>query len=274
MTTLAPPLRPPTSVRAVQVRWRSGLALAATSVLGVAAFLWPLFIGHGAGIDGHEADAPFIVAGLLALLLATVLAELADGGIDARALAMLGVLASAGSLLRLLDPRIALTEGMVFFLLAPAGRALGRGFGFLLGALTLFASALLTVGVGPWLPFQMLGAGWFAFGAGCLPQRVHGRAEVLMLAVYAVAASEIYGILLDFSFWPFRIGTTTPQLDYVPGGSVATNLHHFWAFHSATGVGWDLLRGFGTFVLVIAAGRPVLAALRRASRHAGFEEAP
>jgi energy-coupling factor transport system substrate-specific component len=93
-----------------------------------------------------------------------------------------------------------------------------------------------------------------------------------MLAGYAVVASEVYGILLDFSFWPFRIGSTTPQLDYVPNGSVATNLHHFWAFHAATGVGWDLLRGVGTFLLVVAAGRPVLAALRRAARHAGFEE--
>ena len=56
----------------------------------------------------------------------------------------------------------------------PVGRVFGRGFGFVLGALTIFASSLITGGVGPWLPFQMLGAAWMGFGAGCLP-RAAGR---------------------------------------------------------------------------------------------------
>ena len=43
-------------------------------------------------------------------------------------------------------------------------------FGFVLGALTMFASALITGGVGPWLPFQMFGAAWVGFFAGCLPR--------------------------------------------------------------------------------------------------------
>ena len=37
--------------------------------------------------------------------------------------------------------------------------ALGPGFGFALGATTLMSSALITGGVGPWLPFQMIAAG-------------------------------------------------------------------------------------------------------------------
>ena len=53
--------------------------------------------------------------------------------------------------------------------------------------MTLFASALLTAGVGPWLPFQMLGAGWVGFLAGCLP-RATGRAEVALLAAYGAVA--------------------------------------------------------------------------------------
>ena len=39
---------------------------------------------------------------------------------------------------------------LVFFLVILSGRVLGAGFGFVLGALTLFASALITSGVGPW----------------------------------------------------------------------------------------------------------------------------
>ena len=87
-----------------------------------------------------------------------MLAEIAEGGLDAKAVAMLGVLAAVGAALRLLGAGTAGIEP-VFFLLVPAGRVLGRGFGFVLGCLTLFASALLTGGVGPWLPFQMLAAG-------------------------------------------------------------------------------------------------------------------
>ena len=60
-----------------------------------------------------------------------------------------------------------------------SGRVLGPGFGFVLGSVTMFASALLTGGVGPWMPFQMLAMGWFAMGAGLLPgpDRLRGRAR-------------------------------------------------------------------------------------------------
>lgn len=59
----------------------------------------------------------------------------------------------------------------MFFLMVLSGRVLGPGFGFVLGALSMFASALLTGGVGPWLPFQMLAMGWVSLGAGLLPAR-------------------------------------------------------------------------------------------------------
>ena len=60
---------------------------------------------------------------------------------------------------------------LVFFLLILAGRVFGPGFGFVLGCTSLFASALMTAGVGPWLPFQMLVSAWVGMGAGLLPVR-------------------------------------------------------------------------------------------------------
>ena len=85
---------------------------------------------------------------LLPALLAVVLAEVAEGGLDAKALAMLGVLSALGAALR---PMGAGTAGIetIFFLLVLAGRVYGPGFGFVLGSTTLFTSALLTGGVGP-----------------------------------------------------------------------------------------------------------------------------
>jgi len=255
----------------VPLRPRTTLLLVALSVLGAAAFTWPLLLRHNDSTAyGHEADAPFLVAALLALLLGAVLAEVADGGLDAKALAMLGVLAALVSVLRLIDAGTALGEGLVWFLMVPAGRVLGRGFGFLLGALALFASALLTVGVGPWLPFQMCAAGWFALGAGCLPRRLSGRTELVVLAGYGLVGGELYGLLMDLSFWPFRVGSTG-SLAFVAGAPLATNVHHFLAFHAITGLGYDLLRGVGTAVLVLLTGRPLLAALRRAARRSAFD---
>ena len=54
-----------------------------------------------------------------------------------------------------------------------AGVMLIAGFGFALGCTSLFASALLTAGVGPWLPFQMICAAWVGMGAGFVPGRQH-----------------------------------------------------------------------------------------------------
>ena len=103
-----------------------------------------------------------------------VLAEVSEGGLDPRVLAMLGVLSAVNAVLRALSPGLAGVE-LVFFLLILAGRVFGPGFGFVLGCTSLFASALLTAGVGPWLPFQMIVSAWVGMGAGLLPRRSTGR---------------------------------------------------------------------------------------------------
>ena len=254
--------------RALAMRRRSWALLLLCSLIGIVAFAWPLLADPtGSATTAHAGDAPWLLALLLPLLLAVVLAELAEGALDAKSVALLGVLASCGAALRLPSGGVAGFEP-VFFLLIPAGRVLGRGFGFVLGALTLFVSALLTGGVGPWLPFQMLGAAWMGFGAGCLPP-VRGRLEVAMLAVYGAAAALLYGMLLNLSFWPYVAGSDS-AISYQPGAGLAENLRHFWAFHLATSLGFDLPRAVFTTAFLLLAGRPILGALRRASRRAAF----
>jgi energy-coupling factor transport system substrate-specific component len=251
---------------AVRVRPRAGVALAVVSGLGLVAFCWPLVVEPGAGLDGN-ATAPWLFVALLPLLLAVVLAEVADGGMDAKAVAVLGVLAAVGAALRPLGGGAAGFEP-VFFLLVLAGRALGRGFGLVLGSVTLFASALLTAGVGPWLPFQMLAAGWVGFLAGCLPP-LRGRAEVAMLTGYGAVAGLLYGLLMNLQLWPFAVGLES-ELSYVAGAPVTENLGRFLAFTLATSLGFDIPRAVTTAVLVALTARPVLRALRRAGRRAQF----
>jgi energy-coupling factor transport system substrate-specific component len=258
-------------VNAVPLRGRSALLLALASALGLVGFGWPLLAGPDKArseLVSHAGDAPWLFVALLPLLLAVVLAELSEGALDAKAVALLGVLAAIGAVMRLPNGGMTGFEPL-FFLMIPAGRVFGRGFGFVLGALTMFASALITGGVGPWLPFQMFGAAWVGFFAGCLPRRAHGRTEVVLLAAYGVVAGLAYGLLLNMWFWPFAISPGT-GLSFVPGDALVDNLRRFWAFHLATSLGWDIPRAFTNCVLVLALGRPVLAALRRAERRAAF----
>lgn len=256
-----------TRPRAVRVRPRAVLALGLASAVGLVAFTWPLLVAPESRL-AHSADAPLVFALVLPLTVAVVLAELADGGIDAKAVALLGVLAALGAALR---PLGAGTAGLetVFFLLILGGRVFGPGFGFALGALTLFGSALLTGGVGPWLPFQMVGAAWVGLGAGLLP-RARGRPEVALLAAYGVLSALAYGFLLNLSFWPFSTGYGT-GLSFVAGDPVLANLHRFVTFSAATSLGWDVGRAVTNVALLVILGPPLLATLRRASRRAAFD---
>jgi energy-coupling factor transport system substrate-specific component len=251
----------------LRLRPRSVVVLGLVSLVGVAAFGWPLLVAPDSAL-GQATQTPLLFALLLPLLLAVVLVELADGGMDAKTVAMLGVLAAVGAALRPLGTGIAGFEP-VFFLLVLAGRAYGPGFGFALGAITLFASALITAGVGPWLPFQMLGAGWVAAGAGLLP-RLRGRAELGLLAAYGLVAGLAYGLALNLSFWPFVVGQAS-TVGYVPGDAVAANLGRFLAFTLATSMAFDVPRALLTATLVLVTGGPILRALRRAGRRAAFD---
>lgn len=250
-------------------RPRTRVVLALATLVGLAMFCWPLLVDVPAGSVGHTTDAPLAFVLLLPLVLAVVLAEMADEGIDSRALAMLGVLSAVDAALRPLGAGVGGVE-LVFFLLVLGGRVFGAGFGFALGCLSMLASALLTAGVGPWLPFQMMAAAWVGLGAGLLPRSVASRVEVAMLAAYGTVAALAYGALLNLWFWPFAIGEDT-ALSYVAGDPMLDNLQRFATFTFVTStLGWDLGRAITTVLGIVVLGPAVLAVLRRAARRASF----
>ncbi len=244
---------------------RGSVALLVAVVIGAVAFSWPLFLRPESGMSATQAPVMFAI--VLPLVLTVVLSELAGGRMDAKTLAMLGVLAAVGTILRPLSAGTAGFE-LIFFLMILAGRVFGAGFGFALGAITLFTSALITSGVGPWLPYQMLSAGFVGLFAGWLP-RARGRAELAVLAGYGMVSAFAYGWLMDFSFWPFAIGDGT-QLSFDPSASPLENLHRFALFNLATSMGWNLGRALSNAVLVVLLGAPLLRLLRRAARKASF----
>jgi energy-coupling factor transport system substrate-specific component len=250
--------------------------LRAWAVLGLAslgsllAFSWPLLVTPGADIE-RALDAPLLFILIIPVLLAVMVAEVVRGGIDAKALAMLGVLSATGAALRPLGGGTAGIE-TVFLVLILAGRVFGPGFGFVLGSTTLFASALLTGGVGPWLPFQMLAASWVGLGAGLLPP-VRGRAEIVLLMGYGTIAALAFGLLMNLWFWPFVVPENS-ALSFVPGAPLVENLGRLAIFSLATSLGWDVGRAITNAVLIGLAGGALLATFRRASRRAAFGAAP
>ncbi|MFC7510765.1 ECF transporter S component [Streptomyces thermocarboxydus] len=271
MSAPATPARPvDRQARALRLGPRTWLALALVSAVGVAGFGWPFLAPPESAVNAHQGDAPWLFAGLLVLLVAVVAAALSESDLGAKAVAMLGVLAAAGAALRPVGAGTAGLEPM-FFLMVLSGRVLGPGFGFALGSVTMFASALLTGGVGPWLPFQMLAMGWFTMGAGLPgPDRLRGRPEVWMLAVYGFLAAFAYGTVMNLAGWTF-MSSLASDIAFDGDDPVTVNLARFVAYCLATSLGWDLGRAVITVVLTLTAGATVLRALRRATRRAAFE---
>ena len=250
------------------------MVLAIASLAGLMMLSWPLLL---AAQPGQWVEPPFVFMVLLPLIVIVVVAEMSEGGIDSRVLAVLGVLSAINALLRGLGAGTAGIE-LVFFLLILGGRVFGAGFGFVLGSTSLFASALLTAGVGPWLPFQMICAAWIGMMAGFLPHRIgtreiRGRGEIALLVAYAVVASYAYGLLMNLSSWPFSLGIVVPghegSLSYVAGAPVLENLHRFLIYSLLTSTGgWDTGRAITTSVAIVVLGPAILTTLRRAARRA------
>lgn len=255
---------------------RTSVMLALTAVLGLVAFCWPLFVRPGAvlGSDASGRTAtPFVMGAIMAVVLALLIAELSNEDLDVKALAMLGVLAAVGTAVR---PVSAGTAGIetVFVLLILAGRVFGPSFGFMLGILTMFSSALLTGGVGTWLPYQMLGAGFVGLLPGLLPRRrprPGSVGEIVVLCLYGFVAGFGYGYLLDFAFWPFTTGLGMGAPGFDPEASPWRNLHSFFVLDTVTSAGWNMGRALTNAVLIALLGRPLMRILRRTSRQARFD---
>jgi energy-coupling factor transport system substrate-specific component len=263
----------PRDASVLRVGRKTAALLVLATLGGVVMFCWPLFVQVAPGSSGHTTDAPFLFILVLPVLVGIVLASFTEGGMDSKALAMLGVLSAVNAALRPLGAGLAGVE-TVFFLLVLAGRVFGPGFGFVLGCTSLFASALLTAGVGPWLPFQMLAAAWIGLGAGLLPRRFRGRAEILMLVVYGVLSAYLFGLLMNLWYWPYAVGSGT-DVSFVPGGGVWENLHRFLVYTLTTStLGWDTGRAITNALAILAFGSAVLATLRRASRRASTSGRP
>lgn len=251
------------TVGVVKFSFKNALVLSIASVVSIAGFVWPFFY---TGQDLPRTQLFFWVA--ICAAIALVVLEISSAGLDAKSVALLGVLAALISALRPLGAGAVGIEPMWFVLILSA-RVFGASFGFLLGITSMFASALLTGGLGPWLGYQMFAAAWIGMAAGLLPKRVSGKSEILVLLVFGALTAGVFGLLMDLQFWPWALGGNT-QLSYIPGGSIAQNFGRFITFHFASSMAWDIPRAIFTCVLISFTGPAALSALRRTYTRAAF----
>ena len=242
----------------------SWIAIGVTSLVGIVAFAWPFVTTANASV----ASSPWVFMVLVPLLVLLVFAQLADGDLDAKRVAVLGVLAAVVSALRPLGGGAAGIEP-IWFVIVLAGRALGPGFGFSLGSISMLASAFLTGGVGPWLPFQMLAAGWVGLGAGLLPAAT-GKRELAITAIYGGVVAITYGLVMNLWFWPY-LGALPDSVSFDAAAGPAANFSHWLTFSITTSLGFDIPRAVITVLLILLTGRPVLFTLRRITRKAAFD---
>jgi energy-coupling factor transport system substrate-specific component len=233
------------------------IPLVGVNVLGLAGFAWPLLLGVGSQpgeTHAHATDAPIMLALLVPLLVLVAIDEARDRRGDARLVALLGVLVAINSFARI--PQGPTGEGLVFVLPILAGWWIGGRFAFLLGAFTMLTSAVLTGGIGPWLPFQMFALGWVGAGAAVVRRAFTGRYPRIALGVYAYASSLAYGFLMTLWFWPF-LGTGNGPL-YEAGLGLGATLGRYERFYLLTSLPWDAARATLTNVpLVVILARPV-----------------
>ena len=244
-------------------RGRPVVVYALVALVGAAAFLYPFWLPrHALPTQAHGGDAPVVAVLVASLVVAAVTLEVRRGTMSGATIALLGVLSAVAGLLRFLD----LPGGGsgIFFLVVLAAAAFGPRFGLLLGLCSMAVSAVVTGGIGPWLPFQMLALGGMAAGAGLTglaTRRAPPVAEVAALAAYGWIWGFLYGAVMNLWSWPFVLDEG--PLSWSPGLPFEETLRRYWSFYVATSLGWDAAGALANAVLIALTGRAVLRSMRR-----------
>ena len=243
--------------------------MALISLVALLLFGWPLFISAQSQTEIQFAQLAFMA--LMPAILIITITEFSSGRIDARQLAILGVLTAVNAFIRMLGAGAAGVE-TAFFLIILSSYVFGSSFGFLMGACSLFVSALITGGVGPWLPFQMMAAGIIGVGAGLLPKFKKLWSQMLVLILYGVLGAYLYGALMTLWNWPFLAGVGS-DVSYAAGAGVIENLKRFLNYEILTGgLIWDTGRAITTSILIVVTAPALLTTLRRAANRAGMKK--
>lgn len=238
------------------------------ALIGIVALAYPfLLLSFPPGQTGEPAfsvgETPLLTGLLISLCLAVLLAELKGQAAGAKIVAALGIMVAATATLRFIEVGIPGPGGFtpIFAPIILGGYVFGPRFGFLMGAMTLLVSAIITAGVGPWLPYQMFTAGWVGLSAGWLPHPRPPAAELTMLIAFGFLWGFMYGLIMNLYTWPYLTGDLVTT--WTPGAGVAEALRRYAAFYLTTSLLWDSAAAIGNVILLAALGLPTIRALTR-----------
>lgn len=266
--------------RLIPARLLSLATYGITTALGVFSLLYPLLlpsvIQNTPIGQARAGETPLTLTLLLGLCLLVLLYEVQGQDTDTKLIALLGVLVAINAALRFLEVAIPGPGGFspIFFLVVLTGYVFGGRFGFLLGVLTLFVSAIITGGVGPWLPGQMFAAGWVGMSAPLCRTlarwfRVGGRkGEIFILAAFGAVWGLVYGLVMNLWSWPFIAGPAGQY--WSPGLGWLEILRSYMSYYLVSSLVWDVARSIGNVLLILSFGAPTLRALRRFKRRFSF----
>jgi energy-coupling factor transport system substrate-specific component len=234
------------------------------------AFALPFIVSaapfRSADAGSRTIDASLLLALVVGGSIIIASGELTRGpaaGSLARSIALLAALVALDATLRLVPSFLGASP--IFALIVLVGYVFGSRFGFVMGALTLLLSAAITAGVGPWLPFQMLCAGWVGLVAGWIPHPSSKKEQMLALVLYGAAVGFAYGALMNLYSWPFAAPgvVTDVGLYWSPTLSLGESVSRYATFYLTTSLVHDATRAVANALLILVAGPPVLRLLQR-----------
>lgn len=237
------------------------------ALAGLVLIAWPFF---GRDLPAYPPALGIAVGAVLAIAVV----ELGARRLDARGLALLGAIAALDSALRAAFPIGFGGFSPFFFLVLCAGYALGPGFGFVCGAFAMLASDLALGAIGPYVPYQVLAAGWTGALAGTAGLIAARRREswpgIALLALVGALTGLLFGAITDVQDWTtFYRGAAS--FGWNPGLAPSAELHRFGEFYLATSLLYDAFRSTGNVLLVVLVAPPVVAALARFGARLRFE---
>jgi energy-coupling factor transport system substrate-specific component len=242
-----------------------------TTGLGVFAYIYPLLETPNQAIlsSNRQNELPIMMAMILALCSIVLIYEIQQYRLNTKLIALLGILIAINSTLRFIDLTLPVLGGFspVFFLILISGYVFGGRMGFLMGSLTMLVSAMITGGVGPWLPNQMLTAGWVGLSAALAKRLVllihqeNKPGELFILIIFGFLWGFLYGAITNLWFWPFLSGPSNQV--FAPGAGFITTIKNYGIFYVATSLIWDATRAIGNVLLLIFFGKATIQVLRR-----------
>ena len=260
------------NLRAYASSFTSFIIYTLTTGLGLLSLFYPFFYlpvtQPVSGSQPRLGEMPLMLSLVLGLCLLVLIYEVQGQATNAKLIALLGILVAINSILRFAEVAFPGPGGFtpIFFLIVLTGYVFGGRFGFLMGAMTLFVSALITGGVGPWLPSQMFTAGWVGMSAPTCrifirPTMRDKKIEIILLAAFSAMWSLLYGAIMNLWTWPFMAGPA--QLYWSSESTALEAFQRYLAYYLATSLVWDLAGAAGSVLLMLLFGSATLRALRR-----------